>query len=300
VRAFIQYTLNGLTVGSFYALVALGFTIVYGIVRLINFAHGALAMIGSFIGWTLLTSLSLTRLPPLIGIGVAFAGAMLGTALLMLLILRVAYRPMFKRRASVGILIVALGVAQLLENGAQLIFGATDQAFPDMLSGAGFNLVGIHFSYIQLALFHVSILLMIGLYLFIHWTTLGTAMRALAVDHDAARLMGIDVEKVIAIAFMLGAALAAASGVMIGLYYTQISFTMGFLLGLRAFTAAVLGGVGNIPGAMVGGLLIGLLESYCTGYLSGRWQDVFVFGVLIVLLVVRPTGLFGERIAERV
>ena len=140
---------------------------------------------------------------------------------------------------------------------------------------------------------------MAGLYSFARFTTLGTAMRALAVDHDAARLMGINVNRVIAIAFILAAILAAAAGVMIGLYYTQINFFLGFLLGLRAFTSAVLGGIGNIPGAMAGGLVIGLLESYCAGYLSGRWQDVFVFGVLITVLIIKPTGLFGERVAER-
>src|SRR5947208_3465858 len=181
---FLQYTVIGLTVGSFYALVALGYTIVYGIIRLINFAQGDLSMVG-------------------------------------------------------------------------------------------------------------------GLVAFVQGTTMGTAMRALAVDHDAARLMGIDVDAVIRIAFVLGAMLAAASGVMLGIYYVQIHFTMGFLLGLRAFTAAVLGGIGNIPGAMVGGLLIGLLEAYTTGYLSGTWEDVVVFGVLITVLIVKPTGLFGERVAER-
>src|SRR5438477_192157 len=198
---FLEYTVIGLTVGSFYALVALGYTIVYGILRLINFAQGDLSMLGAFLGWTLLVV--------------------------------------------------------------------------------------------------ISLLLMGGLVAFVQSTTLGTAMRALAVDHDAARLMGINVDQVIRLAFVLGAMLAAASGVMLGIYYVQIQFTMGFLLGLRAFTAAVLGGIGNIPGAMAGGMLIGLLEAYTTGYLSGKWEDVLVFGVLITVLVVKPTGLFGERVAER-
>jgi len=151
----------------------------------------------------------------------------------------------------------------------------------------------------KLSVIAATIILCALLYLFFNRTTLGTAMRALAVDHDAARLMGINVNQVIRLAFILGAMLAAASGVMLGLYYVQIQFTMGFLLGLRAFTAAVLGGIGNIPGAMAGGLMIGLLEAYTTGYISGKWEDVIVFGVLITVIVIKPTGLFGERVAER-
>src|SRR6266566_4774496 len=231
---FLEYTVIGLTVGSFYALVALGYTIVYGILRLINFAQGDLSMVGAFLGWTLLVSFGLEHLPIYLALVVAFVVPMLGTAVVNLGILQFAYKPLLKR-SLLAILITALGMA----------------------------------------------------------------MRALAVDHDAARLMGINVDQVIRLAFVLGAMLAAASGVMLGIYYVQIQFTMGFLLGLRAFTAAVLGGIGNIPGAMAGGMLIGLLEAYTTGYLSGKWEDVLVFGVLITVLIVKPTGLFGERVAER-
>ena len=163
----------------------------------------------------------------------------------------------------------------------------------------GFGIGPAHVSYLQVVLFAASILLMLALYLFTQGTPVGTAMRALAVDHDAARLMGINVDRVIQIAFVVGGLLAAASGVMLGIYYIQIQFNNGFLLGLRAFTAAVLGGIGNIPGAMAGGMIIGLLESYTAGYISSKWQDVVVFGVLILVLVIRPMGLFGERVAER-
>ena len=296
---FLQYTVIGLTVGSFYALVALGYTIVYGIIRLINFAQGDLSMVGAFLGWTLLVSLGFEHLPIYLAIIAAFVIPMLGTAVVNLGILQFAYRPLLKR-SLLAILITALGMSLVLQNGSERIWGAAIQAYPpSLLPSTGFYIGPVHVTYVQVGLVLVSLFLMGALWTFVQTTTIGTAMRALAVDHDAARLMGIDVDQVIRIAFILGAMLAAASGVMLGLYYVQIQFTMGFLLGLRAFTAAVLGGIGNIPGAMAGGLLIGLLEAYTTGYLSGTWEDVVVFGVLITVLVIKPTGLFGERVAER-
>jgi branched-chain amino acid transport system permease protein len=295
---FIQYTVNGLTAGAFYALVALGYTIIYGIIRLINFAHGDLTMVGAFIGWTALVSLGLQRLPVILAIALAALISMGVTSIINVGILRFAYKPLLNR-SLLAILITALGMSIFLQNAALLVFGAGVQAYPHLVTSSGVFIGGVRISFAQTIFFSISLLLMAGLYVFARFTTLGTAMRALAVDHDAARLMGINVDRVIAIAFILAAILAAAAGVMIGLYYTQISFFLGFLLGLRAFTSAVLGGIGNIPGAMAGGLLIGLLESYCAGYLSGRWQDVFVFGVLIAVLIVKPTGLFGERVAER-
>src|SRR5579884_323401 len=297
--AFLQYTVIGLTVGSFYALVALGYTIVYGIIRLINFAQGDLSMVGAFIGWSLLVSLGFQHLPLWLALIAAFVIPMIGTALVNLGILQFAYKPLL-HKSLWAILITALGMSLFLENAALQVWGPSINAYPpSMLPSSGFSLGPVHVTFLQVALFLTSLLLMAGLYAFVHGTMIGTAMRALAVDHDAARLMGIDVDQVIRLAFVLGAMLAAASGVMIGIYYTQIQFTMGFLLGLRAFTAAVLGGIGNIPGAMVGGMLIGLLESYTAGYLSGKWETVIVFGVLIAVLVVKPTGIFGERVAER-
>jgi branched-chain amino acid transport system permease protein len=295
---FIQYTVNGLTAGAFYALVALGYTIIYGIIRLINFAHGDLTMVGAFIGWTALVSLGLQKLPVIVAIALAALLSMAVTSVINVGILRFAYKPLLNR-SLLAILITALGMSIFLQNAALLVFGAGVQAYPHLVTSSGVFIGGVRVSFAQTIFFSISLLLMAGLYAFARFTTLGTAMRALAVDHDAARLMGINVDRVIAIAFILAAILAAAAGVMIGLYYTQINFFLGFLLGLRAFTSAVLGGIGNIPGAMAGGLLIGLLESYCAGYLSGRWQDVFVFGILIAVLIIKPTGLFGERVAER-
>lgn len=295
---FVQYTINGLTAGAFYALVALGYTIIYGIIRLINFAHGDLTMVGSFVGWTVLVVFGLQRLPLALAIAAAVIVAMLVCGVLNVGILRFAYRPLFKK-SVLAILITALGMSILLQNAVLLIYGANIQAYPPLVTSAGVQIGSVRASYGQMVFFGISIALMVLLYLFTQRTTIGTAMRALAVDHDAARLMGIDVDRVIGIAFILAAVMAAAAGVMIGLYYTQINFFLGFLLGLRAFTSAVLGGIGNIPGAMAGGLLIGLLQSYCAGYLSSRWQDVFVFGILIAVLIIKPTGLFGERVAER-
>jgi branched-chain amino acid transport system permease protein len=245
-----------------------------------------------------LVSFGLQRMPVILAIALAAVASMAVSSVINVGILRFAYKPLLNR-SLLAILITALGMSIFLQNAALLVFGAGVQAYPHLVTSAGVFIGGVRVSFAQAIFFSISLLLMFGLYLFARFTTLGTAMRALAVDHDAARLMGINVDRVIAIAFILAAILAAAAGVMIGLYYTQINFFLGFLLGLRAFTSAVLGGIGNIPGAMAGGLLIGLLESYCAGYLSGRWQDVFVFGVLIAVLIIKPTGLFGERVAER-
>lgn len=295
---FIQLTINGLTIGSFYALVALGYTIVYGIIRLINFAQGDLTVVGMFIGWSLLVQLGFKALPLPIAIFVAFFIPMIGTAITNVVVLQLAYKPLLKR-SLLAILITALGASLVLSNVIRFAFGPAIEAYPDLVPLTGFSIGPAHVSYLQVTLFVASILLMLALYLFVQGTAVGTAMRALAVDHDAARLMGINVDQIIRLAFVLGGLLAGASGVMLGIYYSQIHFSNGFLLGLRAFTAAVLGGIGNIPGAMAGGMIIGLLEAYTAGYLSSKWQDVVVFGVLIAVLVVRPRGLFGERVAER-
>jgi branched-chain amino acid transport system permease protein len=296
--AFLQYTVNGITVGSFYALVALGYTIVYGIIRLINFAQGDLSMVSAFLGWTVLAAFGFKFLPVYIALPAAFLIPMAGTVVINLGILQFAYRPLL-RRSLLAILITALGMSLLLENLAQLVYGPGIDAYPEILPLTGFSAGPVHMSFVQVGLFCLSVLLMVALYLFTHRTPTGIAMRALAVDHEAAQLMGVNVDSLIRLAFILGAVVAAAAGTMIGIYYVQVQFTMGFLLGLRAFTAAVLGGIGNIAGAMVGGLLIGLLEAYVTAYLSGKWEDVIVFAVLIGVLVFRPTGLLGERVAER-
>jgi branched-chain amino acid transport system permease protein len=295
---FFQFVVEGLTIGSFYALVALGYTMVYGIIRLINFAHGDLFMVGAFIGWTSLATLASAHLPLALALLVAFAASMAATGGLGVVIARVAYQPLL-RAPRLSILITALGVSLLLENAVLLMYGAGFRTYPHLLTQAGLNLHDVQITFAQIGIVAASFALMLALYFFVHHTFLGTAMRALAIDQDAARLMGIHVERMIHLTFFIGSVLAAVAGVMEGLYYTQINFFMGFVLGLRAFTAAVLGGIGNIPGAMAGGFLIGLLEAFGAGYVSSQWTDVFVFGVLIAVLVVKPTGLFGERVVER-
>jgi branched-chain amino acid transport system permease protein len=271
---------------------------VYGIIRLINFAHGDLFMVGAFIGWTGLTALAAAHVPLALALMITLVASMAVTGALGLAIERVAYQPLL-RAPRLSILITALGVSLALENGVLLLYGAGFNTYPHVLSHTGFDVQGVQVTFAQIGIIVSSFALMIALYFFVHRTFIGTAMRALAIDQDAARLMGIDVERLIQLTFFLGSALAAVAGVMEGIYYTQINFFMGFVLGLRAFTAAVLGGIGNIPGAMAGGILIGLLEAFGAGYVSSRWTDVFVFGVLIAVLVIKPTGLFGERVVER-
>ncbi len=297
--AFLQYLVSGLTIGSFLSLIALGYTMIYGIIRLINFAHGDVFMIGSFMGFTVLTSLASQHIVLAVLVGVALVAGMMVSGLVGVVIEKVAYQPLLNA-SRLSILISALGASLALEEGARLIFGSGFSSYPDVLPTNSFSLGGAQVSWVQVVMFLLSVALMVALYVFVHRTAVGTAMRALAMDRDAARLMGIDVQRVIVLTFLLGSVLAGAAGVMEGLYYTQINFNIGFLIGLRAFTAAVLGGIGNIPGAMVAGLLIGLLESFSAGYLSSSWTDALVFLVLILVLVVRPTGLFGERVVERV
>jgi branched-chain amino acid transport system permease protein len=299
MSAFLQYVVNGLTSGAFLALVALGYTMIYGVIRLINFAHGDVLMVGSFIGYEVVVTLVAQHWPIALIVVLALLAGMAFTGGLGMVIERVAYQPLLNS-SRLAILISALGVSLALQQAAQLIFGAGFSAYPGVLTSAGFSLAGAHVSWVQLGMFGLSLLLMLGLYLFVTRTMAGTAMRALAMDKDAAALMGINVPRTILLTFMLGSVLAGASGVMQGLYYTEINFFMGFLIGLRAFTAAVLGGIGNIPGAMVAGLLIGLIGSFSDGYISSSWSDAIIFAVLIAVLVFKPTGLFGERVAERV
>ena len=299
MQRWLQYTVNGLTAGSFYALVALGYTMVYGVIRLINFAHGEFFMVGAFVGWSVLSWLAGSEWPVGVVLGVGLVASMAATGGLGVVAARVAYQPLL-RAPRLSILISALGLSLALQYGVEGLYGPGFKSFPSVLRGQAFSVGGVAVTISQLAIVVAAVALMAGLHHFVRRTALGTAMRALAADQDAARLMGVNVERVILLTFLIGTTLAAAAGYMSGVYYGQISFLMGFLLGLRAFTAAVLGGIGNIPGAMVGGVLIGLLESYASGYGSGAWKDVAVFGVLIVVLVVRPSGIFGERVVERV
>lgn len=301
--AFLQYTANGLTVGAFYALVALGYTMVYGIIRLINFAHGDFFMVGSFLTLAAITVLTASGLPVAAVVLLALLVVMFLTGMVGVAAARAVYLPLLKA-PQLSLLVSALGLSLAIEYGTAISQGTGFKSVPHLkfLSVEyGVDVTGaVRVGYGQIGIFLLSVVLMVALYLFVTRTMTGTTMRTLSMDQDAARLMGINVERTTMLAFFIGGALAGAAGLMYALYYPQINFLMGFLLGLRAFTAAVIGGIGNIPGAMVGGFVIGLLESYATGYVSGRWTDVVVFGVLIAVLVVRPSGLFGEQVVERV
>ena len=298
---FLEQLLNGLTVGSVYAVVALGYTMVYGVLRLINFAHGELFMLGAYLGFTLLVATGLGGALPLgLALLLLLLVVMGVVALLGLVIERVAYRPL-RRANRLTAVVSALGVSIFLQNGAMLLWGPRYRAYPAWaLPEVRWTVAGLHLSLMQVVILAVALVLMVGLYLLIQKTMLGTAIRATAIDHDTARLMGINVDRIIQFIFFIGPALGAAAGVLLGLYYRQVHFTMGWIYGLKAFTAAILGGIGNIPGAMIGGLLLGILEMLGAGYLSAAWKDAFVFMILILLLILRPTGLLGERVAEKV
>lgn len=295
---FVQYLVNGLTIGAFLALIALGYSMIYGVVRLINFAHGDVFMIGAFAGFGTLTALGATGGMALPAILVAVVVGALTTGVVGAGIARAAYVPLLSS-PRLALLIAAIGVSLALEEGVKVLTDARFKSYPHALDGGRILSGAVHVTWGQLVLVVLSVALMAALWAFVTRTVTGTAMRALAMDRDAARLQGINVERLILTTFFIGSLLAGAAGVMYGLYYVQISFGMGFLIGLRAFTAAVLGGIGNLPGTMVAGVCIGLVQSFSAGYVSSRWTDVIIFGLLIAVLALRPTGLFGERVVER-
>lgn len=301
MEEFLQQLTNGLAVGGIYALIALGYTMVYGVLKLINFAHGDLFTIGSYLGLTLLTSMALTdRLGPAAGIAVLALMVMGLVALVGALLERVAYRPL-RHSPRLSAVVSALGASIFFSNTLMLIYGARFQVYPQgILPKTAIGLFGLYVPLVRVLILGSSLVMMVALYIFIQRTKIGTAIRAAAIDQDAARLMGIDVNRVILLVFLIGPALGGAAGLMVGLHYGQINFTMGWVYGLKAFTAAILGGIGNIPGAMVGGILLGVIEALGAAYLSVAWKDAIAFGVLIFILIVRPTGLLGERVAEKV
>ncbi len=296
----LQQLANGLILGSFYALVALGYTMVYGIIKLLNFAHGDLYMVGGFVGFLVLSLISGLMGSSWAGILCSMVFSMLAVGLLGVIIQRIAYVPML-RAPRLSILITALAVSMVLSNGVMAITDGEYLAFNTDLGYEGLDLGNVFISYTQLVLVVSASLLMIILYLFVHKTLYGKAMRAIAIDQDACRLMGINVNRIIALTFFIGSSLAAAAGVMAGVYYGSLHFFMGFVIGLKAFTAAVIGGIGSIPGAMLGGLVLGLLEAFGTQipFIGSEWKDVFSFGLLILLLIFKPTGLLGKTEIER-
>ena len=305
---FLQQLINGLVLGSVYALVALGYTMVYGILELINFAHGEITMMGAMVALAVIGALGLA-VPGMPGVILLAAGLLVAIPVCMalgLLIERVAYRPL-RNAPRLAPLITAIGVSIILQNVAMLIWGKQYIAFPPILPQGRHTVFGATISDTQIIILLLAASIMLGLTLLVQKTRLGRAMRATAQSRQVASLMGVDVNRVIAATFLIGSALAAIAGVMVSAYYGLAHYYMGFLLGLKAFSAAVLGGIGNLAGAMLGGLLLGVIESLGAGYigdvtggfLGSHYQDVFAFFVLILVLVFRPSGLLGERVAER-
>lgn len=301
MELFVQQLINGLTIGGFYALVALGYTMVYGVLKLINFAHGDLFMWGAYLGWFGLTVVFAALVKTgLLSIVPAVVLLLLTIGIVGVTLERVAYRPL-RRSGRLAPVISALGVAFILQSVARNVWGASYKVYPpELLPVGGIALVGdVRLSYVQLSVLVASVVLMLALYAFVQNTRVGTAMRAVSLDHDTSRLMGVNVDRIISLVFFIGPALGGLAGMMVGLYYGSFDFTLGWSFGLKAFIAAILGGIGNIPGAMVGGYLLGIIETLGSGYISPQWKDVIAYLILIVILIVRPTGLLGERVAEK-
>src|SRR5881409_2458217 len=323
---FIQQVINGLTLGAVYAMVALGYTMVYGIIQLINFAHGEVVMVGAMVAFSVIGALAPSGLPPLAIVLVAAGCAIPVCMLIGYAMERAAYRPL-RRAPRLAPLITAIGVSIILQHLAMLVWSRNVLAFPQIIRIETYSFAGASISNLQLAIIGVCICMMGGLALLVYRTRLGTAMRATAQNPQIAGLMGVDINSVIAATFLIGAALGAVAGVLYGTYYGVAQYTMGSILGLKAFSAAVLGGIGNIPGAMLGGVLLGLVEALGAGYIGdlsdlcaygwiaelmgeqcdgghfilfgSNYQDVFAFLVLILVLVFRPSGLLGERVGDR-
>jgi len=300
---FLEQLINGLTIGSFYALIALGYSMVYGVLKLINFAHGDFFTLGSYIGYTFLVfavSLVTVHFGLWGGLAVALVVAAASVALVGIVVERVAYRPIYPA-GRLPAVVSALGASIVLQNAIMVIWGPRYQAYPAaLIPNIHLQIGNIHITLLQVLILVLSFLLMGILYTVIQRTTFGAAVRATALDRDTASLMGINFNRIIFFIFTLGPALGAMAGVMVGMYYRQISFAMGWNYGLKAFTATILGGIGNLPGAMFGGLILGVLEMFGAAYISAAWKDVFVFLILILVLIFRPTGLFGEKVAEKV
>lgn len=288
----LQQLVNGLILGSVYALLALGYTMVYGIIKLINFAHGDIYMMGAFMGYFLINSLHLNFF-------LALILAMVGTAALGVLVEFLAYRPL-RNSTRIAALITAIGVSFFLEYVMVYFVGANTRSFPQVIETVRYNFGPISLTNIQLMILVISLILMVLLQVIVQKTKMGKAMRAVSVDSDAAQLMGINVNRTISFTFALGSALAGAAGVFIALYYNSLEPLMGMTPGLKSFVAAVLGGIGIIPGAALGGFVIGLLETFATAFGMSDFRDAIVYGILILILLVRPAGILGKNVKEKV
>ena len=324
---FLQQLINGLTLGSIYAMVALGYTMVYGIIQLINFAHGEVVMVGAMIALSVIQLLAKSALPPVLIVAIGTACAVPACMAVGYVMERVAYRPL-RGAPRLAPLITAIGISIVLQHLALMIWSRNNLAFPQIIRTESYSIGGAIITNVQVAIILIAIFMMTALALVVYRTSLGRAMRATAQNLQVAGLMGIDIDRIISATFIIGAALAAVAGVMVGSYYGIAHYTMGSLLGLKAFSAAVLGGIGNLPGAVLGGVLLGIVEALGAGYigditdlcryaglsdalarrcsedphlvlLGSNYQDVFAFLVLIAVLVLRPSGLLGERVGDR-
>ena len=305
MQAFIQTTINGLQTGCLYALIALGYTMVYGVLKLLNFAHGDVYMVGAYIGYVVLQMFggpAALSIPVPLVLVIMFVFASAGCGALGVAMERFAYRPL-RDAPRIAPLITALGISFVLENSVLLLFGGFTRSY-DTQAFLPFSLSiyvgGLRIYIVTILILVGSVLMMFGLRQIVNYTTLGKSMRAVASDREAAEMLGINVNRTIALTFFIGSAMAGVAGVMSGLAFNQISSTIGFLAGLKAFTAAVVGGIGSIPGAMIGGIFIGLSESYSQSYISSRFSDLIVFGILIAVMLIRPQGIFGQPPLQKV
>ncbi|MBV8991009.1 MAG: branched-chain amino acid ABC transporter permease [Solirubrobacterales bacterium] len=305
MQVFIQTVVNGLTTGCLYALIALGYTMVYGILKLLNFAHGDVYMVGAYIGYFVIqwfggpTALTIP-VPLLLVIMFVLAGG--GCGALGVAMERFAYRPL-RDAPRIAPLITALGLSFVIENTVLLLFGGFVRSYQTnsfISSSNGIRIGDLHIDTVQILIFVLTGLMCVALKLIVDRTMLGKSMRAVASDREAAEMLGVDVNRTIALTFFIGSAMAGVAGVMSGLAFNQISNTLGFLAGLKAFTAAVVGGIGSIPGAMIGGIFIGLCEAFSQTYVSSQYSDLIVFGILIATMLIRPTGIFSQRTLQKV
>jgi len=299
---FFQQLINGLTVGGVYALIALGYTMVYGILELINFAHGEIYMLGAYLGiilFAFFTATGLTSYSLTLSLLLTAVISVLFCSAYGLTVERIAYRPL-RKAPRLSPLISAIGMSIFLQNYVMLTQGATDRVFPHLFETSGFGLLGARLTYLQVSIIALSCLLMSSLHLFVTRTRMGRAMRAVAQDRVMASLVGINIDHVISLTFLIGSGLAAVAGIMIAMYYGLVNYYIGYIAGIKAFTAAVFGGIGSIPGAMFGGIFLGLLESMGAAYISSEYKDAYAFVVLIIVLLIKPSGIFGKGTEEKV
>ncbi len=299
----LDYLIRGLSLGSIYAIIALGYTMVYGIAKMLNFAHGDVIMVGAYACFFTVTGMSPMFEEGSVAAMVvpALAGVVLSMVVctaLGVVIEGLAYKPL-RQAPSLAVLITAIGVSYFLQNAALLLWSSSPKIFSPIVGSGQLQVGPLNISYVTLVTIVACIVIMVCLTLFTGKTKMGKAMRACSEDKGAAQLMGINVDRIISLVFFIGPGLGGAAGLMVGIYYGQIDFTMGWSYGLKAFTAAILGGIGNIPGAMIGGLLLGVIEALAAGYIAIAWKDAIAFTVLILILIIRPTGILGERTADK-